>query len=219
VATSGTAVWNPDVATLVEEAAELAGYNPKAGYELRSAIRSLNLIASEWANKGLNLWTVEQGTTTIPASTAFAALASDTVDILDIAVRQNSTDYPLRRIGVASYANIPNKSQTGTRPTQYYVQRGVPPTLYIWPLSAEELTLVWWRMRRIQDAGNVDNTFDVPHRFIPALVYDLASKLHAKRPDMKMDRLSFLESKREAMFNDAADEDRGRESFWVAPEQ
>jgi hypothetical protein len=157
------------------------------------------------------------GSVVISAATSSAALPTDTVDVLDVVVRISSTDYTLKRIGVGSWSQISLKSQTSDRPNQFYVERTTTPIINVWPVPTVDVTLYYWRMRRIQDAGTVDNTLDVPHRFVPAFVWDLAVHLHAKRPDMKQDRLAFLESKRDQCFMDASDEDRGRESFWMAP--
>jgi hypothetical protein len=170
MATSGTAVWSPDVATLIEEAYELAGVEGRTGYQLRSAIRSLNLIALEWANKGLNLWTVEQVSTTFTAGVNSKTIGQDTVDIIDLVVRIGDKDYRPERVGVGTWAGINNKSQTSQRPNMFYVDRQAIPVLWIWPIPIETITIVYWRMRRIQDAGTVDNTPDVPNRFLPALV-------------------------------------------------
>lgn len=217
MATSGTAVWNADVATLIEEAYELAGVEGRTGFQLRSAIRSLNLISLEWSNKGLNLWTVDQETTTIAAGVETATLPADTVDIIDLVVRIDDRDYRPVRAGVGTWAGINSKTQTAQRPNLFYVDRQIVPVLHIWPLPTSALTIVYWRMRRIQDAGGVDYNMDVPHRFLPALVAALAYQLALKRPDISQARLQVLKMEKEEKWNDAADEDRGRESFYIAP--
>jgi len=218
MATSGTAVWSPDVATLIEEAYELAGVEGRTGYQLRSAIRSLNLIALEWANKGLNLWTVEQVSTTFTAGVNSKTIGQDTVDIIDLVVRISDKDYRPERVGIGTWASINNKSQTSQRPNMFYVDRQINPVLWVWPIPTETITVVYWRMRRIQDAGTVDNTPDVPNRFLPALVAALGYQLALKRPDISQTRLQVLKMEKEEKWNDAADEDRGRESFFVRPD-
>lgn len=212
--TSGTASFNPDVATLIEEAYERAGVEGRSGYELRSAIRSLNLLAAEWANKGLNLWTIEQGTMPLLAGVASYALPADTIDFIDVYVRTGGNDYRLERIGVGTYAAISNKTMAG-QPSQYFIERKATPILNVWPVPSTATTLVSWRLRRIQDAGAVDNDMDVPFRFLPALAAGLAVKLAMKRQDFRPDRLQALQADYMELLNEAIDEDRGRESFWI----
>jgi len=218
MATSGTAVWSPDVATLIEEAYELAGVEGRTGYQLRSAIRSLNLISLEWANKGLNLWTVEQVGIAVPKGLNYFSLGQDTVDIIDLVIRVDDRDYRPERVGIGTWAGINNKSQTSQRPNMFYVDRQATPVLWVWPIPIETITIVYWRMRRIQDAGTVDNTPDVPNRFLPALVAALGYQLALKRPDISQVRLQVLKAEKEEKWNDAADEDRGRESFFIRPD-
>lgn len=219
--TSGTATFNPDFATLIEESFERAGAELRSGYDLKSARRSLDIMSAEWANRGLNLWTIEQGTTTLVAGTATYALAADTVDLLDFVIRTgsgtNQVDYNVERIGVNSYAQIVNKNQQG-RPVQVYVQRTVTPQFTLWqvPDSAATYTFVYWRLRRIQDTGAGTNTADIPTRFIPALVAGLAYYIAMKRPE-SYDRVPMLKQMYDEQFQLAYEEDRDRSSFYIKP--
>lgn len=217
--TSGTAVFNLDVADLIEEAYERAGLEARTGYDFRTARRSLNIIAAEWANRGLNLWTVEQGTQALTAGTATYSLPADTIDIIETMCRVSSngqnTDYTVDRIGVGDYASLPVKATQG-RPIQIYVQRLLSPVFTLWPVPDQNYTLLYWRMRRIQDAGVASNDMDVPVRFVPCLAAGLAYHIAMKRPEAAP-RLQFLKAEYEQQFQLAAEEDRGRESARFVP--
>jgi len=188
VATSATASFNLDLNAIVEEAFERCGAELRSGYDLRTARRSLNLLFAEWANRGINLWTVEQGTQALTAGTATYNIPVDTVDLIEHVIRtgtgSNQTDIDISRISVSTYASIPNKTVQG-RPIQIYIDRksGATnsasvvqyPTFTVWPVpdSSQTYTLVYWRLRRMLDAGNGVNTQDIPFRFYPALLRDL----------------------------------------------
>ena len=225
MATSGTTAFTLDVAEALEEAYERAtgGKELRSGYEVRSMIRSLNLLLLEWANQGINLWTVEQGTIALTTPTATYNLPTDTVDLISHVIRQTiggqAQDVHISRISVATYSTIPNKTTTG-RPTQIYINRQSPtPTVTVWPAPQDNTyTLVYWRLRRVQDAGIGSNTFDMPFRFLNALVaglaYMQATKLQA--PDIK-ERLILLEAQYDKAFKLATDEDREKASVRFLP--
>ena len=222
--TSGTASWTPDVAELIEEAYERCGVEIRTGYQFKTARRSLNLLFQEWANRGLNLWTIDfeeiplvygQGTYDLPA---------DTVDIIEHVIRQNQgsqynqTDLVIPRIALPTYAAIPNKLATG-RPVQVYVDRLAPiPTINIWPTPNQSgYIFAYWRLRRIQDAGTSGaNTVDLPFRFIPAIIAGLAYYLSMKIPEA-MDRVGMLKQSYDEAFQLAADEDRDRAPVRFVP--
>ena len=158
MATSGTTTWNPDIAELCEEAYERAGLELRSGYDLKTARRSLNFLLTEWANKGLNLWTVRSGTITlVPGQKTYTSadgLPADAVDYIEHACRTNNagqnTDISLNRISVSTYANIPTKDSPG-RPYQIYVNRAVDsPTITLWPVpdSSTVYTLAFWYLKR-----------------------------------------------------------------------
>ena len=218
--TSGTAAVAFDVVDLVEEAFERCGLEARTGYDYRTARRSLNLLLMEWANRGLNMWTVEQVTQLLVAGTAAYALAADTVDVLDIAIRTGTgtdqSDVFIHRISQAQYLQVPSKNTTGV-PVQYSVSRATAqPTVTFWPIpdSADTYTAVYYRLRRIQDASAAANTMDVPFRFVPALTAGLAFFLAVKRAP---DRAGDLKLDYEDTFERASQEDRERASFFVTP--
>lgn len=225
MATSGTAVFNPDILSLVEEAFEQAGSELRSGNDLRTARRSLDLIAQEWSNRGYNLWTVEAGTQALTAGTATYTLPADTIDLVEHLVRTDAgntnlqSDYHLQRLSLPSYADITNKLVQG-RPLQIYIDRQVDaPTVTLWPVpdGTQTYTLAYWRIRRIEDAG-VDgtNTYDVPSRFIPALIAALAYRIAVKKPDLQM-RVPFLQAEAERQWDLAAGEDRVKASVRFVP--
>jgi hypothetical protein len=223
MATSGTAAFNPEIVEIVEEAYERCGLELRSGYDLKTARRSLDIMAAEWSNKGINLWTVESGTVALTTGTATYTLPADTIDLLETVIRtgsgSNQQDLSINRISVSTYATIPNKNNQG-RPIQIYVDRQATPKVSVWPTpdSSATYTLVYWRLRRIQDAGRAgSNTYDVPSRFIPCLVAGLAYHIATKRPEVGLDRVTFLKAAYDEQFTLAADEDRDKSSINFAP--
>jgi len=222
MATSGTATFDLDLTELVEEAFERAGSEMRSGYDLRTARRSLNLMFTDWANRGINMWTIEQGTIPMVAGTGTYNLPSDTVDLIEHVIRTgsgtNQADLSVSRISVSTYASIPNKLTTG-RPIQVYIDRVSPtPTVNMWPIpdTAQTYTLVYWRLRRIQDAGNGVNTMDVPFRFLNCLTAGLAYYLALKLPN-GLERISLLKQQYDEAWELAATEDREKATFQLVP--
>lgn len=227
MATSGTTTWNPDIAELCEEAYERAGLELRSGYDLKTARRSLNFLLTEWANKGLNLWTVRSGTITlVPGQKTYTSadgLPADAVDYIEHVCRTNNsginTDISLSRISVSTYANIPTKDSPG-RPYQIYVNRAVDsPTITLWPVpdSSAVYTLAYWYLKREDDATNpVSQTIQVPFRFYNALVAGLSYHIALKKPEAS-DRISMLKDLYDEAFQLAADEDRDRASVRFTP--
>ena len=222
MATSGTTAFNLDLTELVEEAFERAGAEMRSGYDLRTARRSLNLMFTDWANRGINMWTIEQGTIPMVAGTGTYNLPSDTVDLIEHVIRTgsgtNQADLSVSRISVSTYASIPNKLTTG-RPIQVYIDRVSPtPTVNMWPVpdTAQTYTLVYWRLRRIQDAGGGVNTMDVPFRFLNCMVAGLAYMLSMKVPG-GMDRVGLLKQQYDEAWELAATEDRDKSSSRFVP--
>lgn len=224
--TSGTATFNPSITEIMEEAYERAGLELRSGYDIRTARRSLNILAAEWSNRGLNLWTIEQGSQVLTPGTATYTLPTDTIDLIEHVCRTTTagtnTDLTLARISVSDYAAIPTK-QTQGRPVQIYVNRQITPQFTVWPTpdSSIQYTVVYWRLKRIQDATSAanpsgDNTFDIPSRFIPAIIAGLAYYIALKKPDAA-DRISMLKQIYEEQFQLAADEDRDRASDRFLP--
>jgi hypothetical protein len=224
MATSGTAAFNMDLTELVEEAFERAGSEMRTGYDLRTARRSLNLMFTDWSNRGINLWTVEQGSQVLTAGTGTYTLPADTVDLLEHVIRTdagssaNQADLSVSRVSVSTYASIPNKLTTG-RPVQIYIDRQTSaPSINLWPIpdTAQTYTLVYWRLRRIQDAGNGVNTMDVPFRFLNCLTAGLAYYLALKLPN-GLERISLLKQQYDEAWELAATEDREKATFQLVP--
>jgi hypothetical protein len=222
--TSGTATFNMDLTELVEEAFERAGAEMRTGYDLRTARRSLNLMFTDWANRGINLWTVEQGTQALTAGTGTYNLPADTVDLIEQVIRTdagsqaNQADLSVTRVSVSTYSSIPNKLTQG-RPVQIYIDRQTAlPTISLWPVpdSAQTYTLVYWRLRRIQDAGNGVNTMDVPFRFLNCLTAGLAYYLAMKIPGA-LERIQLLKAQYDEAWELAATEDREKATFQLVP--
>lgn len=224
--TSGTTAFNLDLTELVEEAFERCGAELRTGYDLKTARRSLNLLFADWANRGVNLWTVAQSSITLVAGTATYDLPTDTVDLLEHVVRTGAgssatqADLTITRISVSTYATIPNKLSQA-RPIQVYVNRQAPiPNITVWPIpdSAQTYTFVYWYLRRIQDAGNGVNTMDVPFRFIPCMVAGLAYYLALKLPD-GIQRLETLKAQYDEAWDLASSEDREKAAVRFVPRQ
>lgn len=225
MATSGTTAFTLDLTEVVEEAFERAGAEMRSGYDLRTARRSLNLLFADWANRGINMWTIEQGSIPLVAGTATYVLPADTVDLLDHVVRTNDgvtalqTDISITRISMPTYSSIPNKLTEG-RPIQLYVERLNTPQFTVWPVpeTGSSYTLVYWRLRRIQDAGSGVNTMDMPFRFLPAMIAGLAYYLALKVPD-GMARLDVLKQQYDESWQLASGEDRERAAVRFVPRQ
>lgn len=225
--TSGTTSWTPDLGEVFEEAFERAGLELRSGYDIKTARRSLNFLLTEWANKGLNLWTVRTGTITlVPGQSVYTTadgLPSDAIDYIEHVCRTNNagvnTDITLNRISVSTYANIPTKSQSG-RPYQIYVNRATSsPEITLWPVpdSSIPYTLVYWYMKREDDATNpISQTLEIPFRFYNALTAGLAYHIALKKPEVA-ERISMLKDLYDEAFQLAADEDRDRASVRFTP--
>tara|TARA_R100001480_G_C4718826_1_gene179654 strand:- start:436 stop:1104 length:669 start_codon:yes stop_codon:yes gene_type:complete len=212
---SGSTDFELDVADYIEEAFERCGLEVRTGYDLKTAKRSLNLMFADWANRGLNQWTIEQRTFTVTSNDGNYDLATDVIDILSLVVRRSGTDFALDRISRDEYLNIPTKS-TQSRPTQYFVDRQITPVLKMWPLPDNSTDVVIYdALTRLDDADTYVNTIGVPFRFYPALAAGLAYYISIKRAP---DRMQMLKALYEEEINRAMDEDRDRASFRVAPD-
>lgn len=305
MSTTGTTSFNLDMNDLIEEAFERTGLELRSGYDFRTARRSLNLLTIEWANRGINLWTVEQGQIVMNTNQAIYALPVDTIDLLDTTIRTNNgqqstqIDINISRISESTYLTIPNKNANG-RPIQVYVNRqsgykaaipqttvaagnpvqiedttitltsvaGLPtqgfidiggetiayqnivgnqivnawrgqngttaayhaagtdvfvnnlPCINVWPCPnppGEQYTFVYYRMRRIQDAGSGVRTQDIPFRFITCMAAGLAFQLSMKLPGVDPNRIPMLKAEYEQQWELAATEDRETASLRVVP--
>jgi hypothetical protein len=241
--TSGTSTFNLNLNDLVEEAFERCGAELRTGYDLRTARRSLNLLTIEWANRGINLWTIEQGSFPLVQGQIVYDLPIDTIDLLEHVVRtqtgQQQTDITINRISIDTYSTIPNKNAQG-RPIQVWINRqsgatypvgGQPagtnpatgvdhPSINVWPAPDQNnfYTFVYWRLRRLQDAGDGVTTQDIPFRFLPCLVAGLAYHLSLKVPGA-LERSMSLKAQYEELWQQAADEDREKAPLRIAPRQ
>ena len=231
--TSGTSTFNMNLNDLVEEAFERCGAELRTGYDLRTARRSLNLLTIEWANRGINLWTIEQGSIPLVQGQIVYDLPIDTIDLLEHVVRtqtgQQQTDITINRISIDTYSTIPNKNAQG-RPIQVWINRqsgadypvtGVAnPQINVWPAPDQNnfYTFVYWRLRRLEDAGDGTTTQDIPFRFLPCLVAGLAYHLSLKVPGA-LERSMSLKAQYEELWQQAADEDREKAPLRIAPRQ
>lgn len=213
--TSGTRDFNLDVGEIIEEAYERCGLEVRTGYDARTARRSLNLMFADWANRGLNLWTVTQTTQALTQGTSTYTLAADVVDILEMVLRRDGTDYEVERISRGEYLTFPNKTAQG-RPSQFYFDRQIQPVITLWqpPENSTDI-LVFYYVRRLQDADTLVNTTDMPFRFYPCMVAGLAYYIAMKRAP---ERMQILKAVYEEEFMRAADEDRDRVSLFLQPD-
>ena len=232
--TTDTTAFNLDLNQLVEESFERCGAELRSGYDLRTARRSLNLLTIEWANRGLNLWTIEQGSQVLTYNVADYDMPVDTIDLLDHVIRTgtgtNQTDINISRISVSTYATIPNKNATG-RPIQLWFQRKTGatdstndvqyPQVHVWPTpdNSQTYTLIYWRLRRMQDAGNGVNGQDIPFRFLPCMVAGLAYYLSMKLPNVDPGRRAELIMDYEQQWTLASEEDREKAPVRFVPRQ
>ena len=221
--TSGVTTFNLDFPEIVEEAFERAGSELRSGYDLKTARRSMNLLLADWGNRGVNLWTIDSGTIPLVAGTATYVLPADTVDLIDHVIRTGAgnvstqADLTCTRISSSTYATLPNKL-TQARPLQIWIQRLEAPQITLWPVpdNAQTYSLVYWRLRRLQDAGNGANTPDVPFRFLPALVAGLSYYLALKLPN-GLERIGMLKQQYDEAWQLASDEDRERATLRLVP--
>jgi hypothetical protein len=301
--TNGATAFNLDLNDLVEEAFERAGLELRTGYDMRTARRSLNLLTIEWANRGINLWTIEQGQIPMVTGQASYPFPTDTIDLLDQVIRTNNgtsnqIDINITRISESTYSTLPNKlaqgrpiqvwinRQTGqTNPTTavltanvsstattiavsnatvlasngfinlgtetiYYAnvndnqlincaraQNGTTatthvaatvaytnnlPSINVWPTPnspGSQYMFVYWRLRRLQDAGTGVTEQDIPFRFLPAMVAGLSYYIAMKKPEVDPNRVMSLKADYEQQFQLAADEDREKASIRFVPRQ
>jgi len=219
--TSGTTAFNMDFTEIAEEAWERAGREMRSGYDLRTARRSMNLMTIEWQNRGINLWTIDEGTVSLTQGVGQYDLPADTIDLLEQVVRTGSgttqQDLTISRISVSTYASIPNKTNTG-RPIQLWIERlRDNPRVNVWPVpESDDYTLVYWRLRRVEDAGAGAQTADMNFRFLPCLVAGLAYNIAMKVPELAP-RIEMLKATYEEQFRLAAEEDREKAPVRFVP--
>ena len=228
MATSGTTAFSPDFTEIAEEAFERAGREMRSGYDLRTARRSMNLMTIEWQNRGINMWTIDEGAINLEEDVSEYNLPADTIDLMEQVIRTGSgnvstqADLTMSRISFPTYSSIPNKLTKG-RPIQVWVQRlRDNPTITVWPVpdkgttGSPEYIFRYWRMRRIEDAGSGIQTPDMNFRFLPALMAGLAYNIAMKMPELEA-RLPMLKEVYDEEFNLAAAEDREKATIRLVP--
>lgn len=204
-----------DVAEYIEEAFERCGLEVRTGYDLKTAKRSLNLMLAEWANRGLNQWTIKQRTQTVTQADGEYDLGTDVIDVLSLVVRRDNTDFALTRVSRDTFLSIPNKTTQG-RPSQFFLDRQITPNLKIWPIPENSTDVIHYdALTRMDDADAQVNTLDMPFRFYPCLAAGLAYYIALKRAP---NRLQLLKAVYEEEFERAMAEDRDRASFNVVPQ-
>ena len=215
MAVSDSTDFNLDAAEVIQDAFERCGIQEVSGKDLRSAVRSMNLLMAEWANRGLNLWTVTLGTQSTTASDKDYALSTNIVDVLEVSVRDsNDDDVMLSRISRADYEMLPSKDSEG-KPSQFYFERTTTPTLYVYPTpDVSTYTIRYYYLKRLDDIDVPTDDPNVPFRFLPCLTAGMAYYLAMKKAPQKMPPLKQVYEKE---FKRAMDEDRDRASFSAVP--
>jgi len=212
--TSNSKDFDLDVAEYVEEAFERCGLEVRTGYDLKTAKRSLNLMLADWANRGLNQWTIKQRTVAMVVGDGSYELGNDVIDVLSVIVQRDGTDYSLDRLSRDGFLTIPNKATQG-RVNQFFLDRQVTPVLNLWPVPDNATDVVYYdALTRMDDADIYTNTMDLPFRFYPCLAAGLAYYIALKRAP---NRVQMLKAVYEEEFDRAATEDRDRSSFNVVP--
>lgn len=214
MAVSGSTDFELDVSDYIEEAFERCGLEVKTGYDLKTAKRSLNLMFADWANRGLNQWTITQRTQALTQGTASYTLGADVIDVLSMVVRRSDSDLSMSRVSRDAYLSI-NSKDTQARPSQFFVDRQVTPVIKIWPTPENSTdVLIYDCLTRIDDADTFTNTVDIPFRFYPCLAAGLAYYLSIKKAP---ERIQVLKTIYDEEFDKAQAEDRDRASFSVSP--
>ena len=205
MSTSGTRNFDLSIAEIIEEAYERCGLEVRTGYDAETARRSLNLMFADWSNRGVNLWTVRSATQALTQGTSAYTLNKHTVDILQIVLNRDGTDYEMDQISRANYATIPNKTTQG-RPSQYYFDRKISPIINVWATPENSTdTLTYYYIQQMEDADYLYNNVEAPLRFYPCMVAGLAYYMAMKRAP---DRLQILKAVYEEEFARASDMDQ-----------
>jgi hypothetical protein len=221
MATSGTTTFDLDIDDIIEEAYERCGVRTNSGYNIKSARRSLNILFSEWGNRGVHLWKVVLKEQLLTAGISTYNTPQDCSDVLEAyvstaqTITQTTNDISLDKIDRSAYAALPNKGQTG-QPSQYYVDRQTNPkiSLYLTPDCAQYIYLKYYYISRIQDAGAYSDQANVPYRFLPCMISGLAYYLGQK---VAPDRVQGLKLIYEDELQRALEEDSQRTSSYISP--
>lgn len=220
MATSGTVAFRPNVEEIIAEAYERCGIDSqtRTGYHAVSARRSLNMLFSEWSNRGINYWTVQNNTLTLASGTTTYTLPVGTIDLIDVVVRETvgstTTDTPVERISMADYNQLPNKSSSG-KPTQYMLDKQYTPIVYVWQVpDNNSYSFVYWSINQLEDITESNQEADVPYRWSDCICAGLASKLALK---FNPEKFEVLNSMYERAFDFAASADNDGVSLRVRP--
>jgi len=220
MATSGTVAFQPNVEEIITEAFERCGLDPQVqtGDRAVSARRSLNLLFSEWANRGINYWAVEQQTLTLVNGTASYALPVGTIDLIDAVVRDSAgtdtSDQIINRVSIADYNQLPNKSSPG-KPSQYMLDKQYTPVAYFWQVpDRDTYSMVYWAIRQLEDVTASNQDADIPYRWNECICAGLASKISLKYANEKF---QILNEMYERAFAFAAASDNDGVSLRIQP--
>ena len=216
---SGSYNFNLEIGDVIQEATEMIGGEVTLGEEPRSARRSINLILSDWQNRGVCLWTTNTTTVSVAASTSQVSLGSHVSDVMQVVVNRDNTDLEMTRISYEEYLKIPNKGQTG-RPSQYAIKRFSDNVqLFMW--SVPDVNTDKLKIEKIDYMQDVDKSAvqnaDMPRRFLPALTTGLAYYMSLKRPGISEARAKFLKAEYEERLGFAMTEDKERASLYITP--
>lgn len=226
MATSGTTAFTLDIGDVLDEAYELCGMEMRTGYDYKSAKRALNLVFLEWQNKGLNLWTLDQGTIAVTAGTNTYTLATSAIDVIDAFIRTDASDITkqldqrLTRISRTEYNHQSNKL-TRSKPTQFFIDKNTGAhSIVLWstPDDAKTYTIVYDYVKRIQDAGiTAANNPDVPARYLPCLTYALAFNIACKSPSAQP-MIPMIKARYDELWKDVSEADRERSNIKFVPD-
>jgi len=218
MATSGTVSFRPNVEEIITESFERCGIDTqtRTGDHARSARRSLNLLFSEFANRGINYWTVTSNTLTLVSGTSSYALPAGTIDILDAVIRDTSsnTDQMINRITLQEYAQLPNKTSSG-KPSQFMIDRQYTPVIYFWSVpNTSTYSMVYWAMNQQDDVNSSNQDADIPYRWSDTICAGLAAKLAIKYAPEKFQLLNEMY---ERSFSFSASSDNDGVSLRIQP--
>lgn len=208
MATSGTTAFSISVNDCIVEALDRIGGSPMLGYDVRAARRSLNIMFTDWANRGLNQWTLDKQTLSMVTGTVTYTLDASTIDLIDVYITRSSTDYTMTSISLTDYNVFPDKTQEG-RPSQYYLQKDTTPVLYVYPAPENSTDVItYWRIKKIEDitastVAGAEQDINVPSRFYDAMVSGLAYYMGMKRAGVDPAKLTFLKGEYEQSFERA----------------
>ena len=215
MATSGSVAFRPNIEEIISESFERCGIDnqTRTGYFAKSARRSLNLLFSEWSNRGINHWAVSNNTLSLSSGTSNYTLPVGTIDIIDAVIREDSTDQMINRISISEYNQIPNKTDTG-KPSQYMIDKQYTPQIYFWQVPDKTYSMVYWAVNQLDDVTASNQDADIPYRWTDCICAGLAAKLSLK---YATDKYQLLNEAYERSFNFASASDNDGVNLRVQP--